>query len=202
MVGSIAPKNRDHMEQWPRYLLYYILRFVPSVVAWIVLFGALLNGKHLLGGPGTTYPMWSFGFWLDVQQSETASEFSNYKEALLAIQNFCLLVYVSMLVVSSASFVHRVYSVVEINVFANVAWLGAACICIVSQFVFCVVSTGSISVTDHVNITTSYYALFAWPVLILILDEAVKAHHRSFAYSVNNLAMMEFQTILGMHSPK
>lgn len=73
---------------------------------------------------------------------------------------------------------------------------------LILQILFCIVSVYSVSVPS-VNLTDfRWYVFLPWPLLILLLDEACKAHDRRHRDFNHKKARQHFDTILGMHSPK
>jgi uncharacterized Tic20 family protein len=204
LITSMPSKNKEFFTEWRRYTMYYIIRFLPSIAMWLFVFVILLQNVNQ---PGYSSPfvMFNIKHWGDGPANDALRAWYRYDISLLAIQNYSLLLYVVSMVVSNLSFVSKVHSIIEVNVFTNTTWMMIASLALVLQLVFCIISTNGLNPGEFIHwnrtVTNLLFSCIAWPFAVFILDEIVKKNHREFFVRANALALFEFQTVLGMHSP-
>jgi hypothetical protein len=106
----------------------------------------------------------------------------------------------------SPTFLHRSLPPWRYSPFANVWWIGGACLALVLQILFTTVSL-SIRPKPFSNVSLSdvnwyvYVIAFTWLVPQYVIQEVIKAHDEKVYSRKQKRAKLEFHTRLGMHSP-
>ncbi len=224
-LRSISCKNTLNEEAHsPLFLLgLFLVRFLPSALAYAGLFSALvlnLNDVSVVVDPasGATENVASIPraqhFWSSHALTRTSLLLSASEEwayTLRAVQLFALFIFVVVLVLLSASFVNRGYSVfVLLPHRHNPVWTGAAALALVLHLGFTLLflltdvpSTCSPRPAAVVDFARSpcWPLLVLWPAVVLAVEEVAKRKHLTLILDDIRDRFFEFDTQLGMHSP-
>jgi magnesium-transporting ATPase (P-type) len=181
-----------------RYVVYFLTRFAPSALIYLVLYLWLLHESAEKASFGDIR---SNFYW---STSYPRALFNNraFQSLQLTVQNYALVAFVAALAVHSAGFVYRYDSVRQTSPLKNRAWIICALVCVLLQVCFCIVSVFSVSAPRVELVSFRWYIFLAWPFLIVALDEVCKRHDRIRRDFLHKKARQHFDTVLGMHSPK
>ncbi|KAI9484564.1 hypothetical protein BDB00DRAFT_854740 [Zychaea mexicana] len=188
-------KNIEHLTGLVRFMVYFLLRFLPLIIICIIIYTMTLiyslgiPASQAFGGLGSS----DRGGWLHWTREE--------QWAVLYAQNLMLISFVWCLAWMSPSFLHRTFSLYHSIPFKNKVWVGAFFIVIALQFVFCAVSLVHgpfqlASIPWYV-----YFLGLIWPVIAVPVQELVKMHDDKEFTRFQKRSKLEFSTKLGMHSP-
>ncbi|KAI8645616.1 hypothetical protein BD408DRAFT_360915 [Parasitella parasitica] len=185
-------KNIEHLTDFWRFMCYFVLRFIlvitmcVAIYAMTLIYSLGINITDAFGKFGTN----GWYHWTTEEQW-----------AVTYAQNFMLLSFVWYLACISPSFLHRTSSLVEFIPFRNRIWIGAFFLSVILQFCFCAVSLAH-GPFDLSKIPWFVYFLgFAWPVVLMPVQELVKMHDNKEFTRFQKRSKLEFSTKLGMHSP-
>ncbi|KAF9899771.1 hypothetical protein EC991_008337 [Linnemannia zychae] len=193
-MTMMPSKNMSPLRDLPRFIIYFLARFILPIGMCVFVF---LYSLHIYDGQeGYHFLFNSFGNgtpWLQWSENE--------QWALLYAQNFTMIIWVWYMVWMSSTFMSRALSLRSFKPWKNRTWIGACVLCLVLQFVFCVVSLfkGPHKVKDVP--WWLFVVSFLWPILFMPIQEAVKARDLRECIRAQKLAKLEFNTKLGMHSP-
>jgi magnesium-transporting ATPase (P-type) len=199
LMSSIASKNDKALfEDRMRWGLYFVAQFVPSVSVYIAIFLWIVHETSGFGEAVLTSYYW------DLTSNELADD-NNFRTALLKSQNYALVAWVWFLAVHSMTMVHRNLSLRAYNPFTNKLWAACAAGAVLLQIMFCAISVSSSedSSVRYTSIDPYIYIIVAvWPLFVIAITELTKAHDRRTVDRQQRKARLEFDTKLGMHSPK
>jgi hypothetical protein len=166
--------------------------------------------------------VWSLGVYLvetypDAASSCTAStsakstwhdviwcnKFESYDtEEMVAAQRntsaFVVLFLAITLCVQSSSFLYRTHSVLAQPPFKNIVWLGGVFVALSLQFVYSMLSADSFTWVPW----EMWLVIFLWPVFVLAINEKVNAYDARTYDRYVKFLQLEFDTRLGMYSPR
>ena len=195
VMKRLADKNIDIAADSGRHLLYFLLRFLPSIVIYALFFLVFLHSSY------DSSTLFSTFYWQSPYAGGSLSDDPRYSRVLVAVQTYSLCIYVLALIVHSLSFVHRYESLHRLNPGKSRVWLLTCVLVFVAQVLFTMVS---VLCVDSVGVSLGWYwwLWFVWPFLIVCVDELVKVHDRHKREFYHNRARSHFDTVLGMWSPK
>ncbi|CEG40071.1 Uncharacterized conserved protein [Plasmopara halstedii] len=214
-------KNEElDMEQdLSRLIAYFIGRHVPSVLLSLAvfecLFGFSLEASNF-ADPNTFeakifYEYRWLDFVLDTDLETMMPRSAAVKAAVDRAEAGMLLVIGICIVTSSCGYLYRCESIFKQSPLRNIIWVTTACALLCLQFIFSILRAGIIG-ADGVtlwhfvsqSVPQSLWALVfgVWPLVILSVDEAIKIHDRRHFVRYNKFLRMQFDTRLGMWSPK
>ncbi|KAI8140299.1 hypothetical protein BJV82DRAFT_671729 [Fennellomyces sp. T-0311] len=185
-------KNIEHLTGLTRFMVYFLLRFLPLIVICIIIYcTTLINSlgipaSQAFGGLGSNG-------WLHWTREE--------QWAVLYAQNYMLIAFVWCLAWMSPSFLHRTFSLYHSIPFKNKVWIGAFFGVIILQFCFCAVSLANGPFQLGSIPWYVYFLGFIWPVIAVPAQELVKMHDDKEFTRFQKRSKLEFSTKLGMHSP-
>ncbi|CEI97849.1 hypothetical protein RMCBS344292_11974 [Rhizopus microsporus] len=185
-------KNIEHLQDFWRFMYYFVLRFILIIAMCIVIYSLTLvyslgiNVSEIFGKFGAN----GWYHWTPEEQW-----------AVIYAQNFLLISFVWYLAFISYSFLHRTASIIEFIPFRNTVWIGAFFVSIALQFCFCAVSLahGPFELSSFPWFI--YFLGFAWPIVLIPVQEVVKMHDSKEFTRFQKRSKLEFSTKLGMHSP-
>ncbi|KAI7862736.1 hypothetical protein BDF14DRAFT_1851990 [Spinellus fusiger] len=185
-------KNIEHLTDLGRFMVYFILRFVPLVIMCIAVFSLTL-AYSLKTNVSDIFGHFGESGWLHW----TAEE----QWAVLYAQNFMLLVLVWYFAWMSPSFLHRTSSLIEFIPFRNRIWISAFFLSIVLQIIFCAISLAHGPFELSRIPWLVYFIGLAFPLVLVPVQELVKMHDNKEFTRFQKRSKLEFSTKLGMHSP-
>ncbi|KAI9998101.1 hypothetical protein PInf_002435 [Phytophthora infestans] len=208
----------DTEEDLPRLVAYFVGRHVPSVLLSIAVFECLL-GFSLQASNAADPSAFGENFreyrWTDfVLDSELVTMMPRPAVVSAAVDRAeagMLLLIGVCIVTSSCGYLYRCESMFELSPFRNVMWVATACLLLCFQFALSMLRAGIVGadgvtlwhfVSQSVPCTFWGVTLGVWPLAILGVDEAVKTHDRRHLVRYNKFLRMQFDTRLGMWSPK
>ncbi|XP_068236058.1 endoplasmic reticulum magnesium-transporting P-type ATPase isoform X5 [Palaemon carinicauda] len=197
--------------------LYYVCKFVPSVVV-ILLCGGITLATFCMDiaeqQNSTCYYIYP-DLVTNVANGSTKTEEhcgwkgwgGHHNHSLNAVQNgvaFLIVLYFCMI---SVSFVHRMYQLWKRNPLTNKWWAASVFVVLVLQIVY-----GSISISLHSYSETTGPSLadvpiwlwliaFVWPIMLIPINELIKRREIRVNVRYQKRARLEFGTKLGMNSP-
>ncbi|KAI9276049.1 hypothetical protein BY458DRAFT_454486 [Sporodiniella umbellata] len=185
-------KNIEHLQDFWRFMVYFVLRFTLVVLMCIAIF-CLTLCYSLKVGVDRIFGQFGEHGWYHWTEEE--------QWAVLYAQNFFLLSFVWYMGFVSLSFLHRTASVIEFVPFKNKVWVGAFFVSVIFQLCFCAVSLahGPFGLSQFPWFV--YLLIFAWPIVLVPVQELVKLHDNKEFTRFQKRSKLEFSTKLGMHSP-
>jgi hypothetical protein len=100
--------------------------------------------------------------------------------------------------VQSSSFLYRTHSVLAQPPFKNIVWLGGVFVALSLQFVYSMLSADSFTWVPW----EMWLVIFLWPVFVLAINEKVNAYDARTYDRYVKFLQLEFDTRLGMYSPR
>ncbi|KAF2069378.1 hypothetical protein CYY_009303 [Polysphondylium violaceum] len=196
VMTTLSPKNNKEFKHIPTFAQYIAIRLVPSILLTTFFF---LWSLHSLTGAS-----WAniFGASLSDWDGRSNPDVS-YSDALLVSQNIMMFAFVYYLCITSISFIHHTESIRKFNPLRNYVWVGIVILCLSLQIAFSFISLkaiGGIHLLKQVS-WELYIVLFAWAIVVIILDEFVKNLYKKWFEDLQLELRLEFDTKLGMHSP-
>ena len=218
-MKQMPDKNEDHLKDKLIFLVYFAMRFIPHFAILVFLFLWFLHSAY------DSNKIWATFYWNQINQGSAWSGLDSYNNielnslnstdrlldshwfqtTLIICQNYAILFLVWIFTFLSMSFLHRFKSIRNYNPFKNVVWILACLVAWLLQTVFCLVSLYSISHTNYLQFYPPVGVIviaLCWPICCICIDETVKHHDAGrFAYYQRKLRL-NFDTKLGMYSPK
>jgi len=200
LIKQIPPKIRKVDRNTAiRYLIYWLIDFGLSLIVCTIIF------------TWTVYGVWHgednlIEFKMVFGSSVTSAliNSNNYTVAVLYGQNIMLLAMVLFFVSSSIHYLHRrcrIYQLINM-IGINYCWIISVITCIIAQAVFLIISVrNELSAWKHVPWGV-YIIIVCWPAVLLALQEFIKTRYKKYFEKEQLFAKLEFETRLGMHSPK
>lgn len=208
IMTRTPPKNEDgHVEHFSRYLSYFLIRTVPSALICVVSYSSIFCYSLAFDQPMQISNAWHF-YCSDISKFEVNAHTSqvaiNRAEALTSFYIVVCLVSISF------SMMYRSESVVVESPFRNRVWVLMTVATILFQFVFMQLHVWQLesSISKFWEFAKTgvpwYFWLlwFIWPLMALIVDEMVKVHDRNLLTRYFKFLRMQFDTRLGMWSPR
>ncbi|TDH70908.1 hypothetical protein CCR75_002927 [Bremia lactucae] len=209
----------DIAEDLPRLVSYFVGRHVPSVLLSLAvfecLFGFSLEASHAanlntLRNVKFNEYRWT-DFILDTELLALKPRPAIVVAAVDRAEAGMLLIICLCIVTSSCGYLYRCESMFKQSPFRNTIWVTTACFLIFLQLILSMLRAGVIGadgvslwhfVSQSVPRTFWVITLGMWPFAILGLDEAIKTHDKRYFVRYNKFLRMQFDTRLGMWSPK
>lgn len=206
----------DLSDDLPRLIAYFIIRHVPSALVAIVVFECLIgfslqSSSVRLDDIDGRYNDYQ---WSDFMLSNELFLLRPRPPAVTtavdrAEAGMLLMIGLSVLA-SSCGYLYRTESLLVASPFRNRMWLGVTIVLAIAQVVISVLRAGLIGVDGSMlwqfvtgAIPWKFWLLFlVWPIVIIVVDEAAKAHDRAHLVRYYKFMRMQFDTRLGMWSPK
>jgi hypothetical protein len=206
VMRELSDKNYDALEHKCRAAVYFALLMVPSALSYCFVFYWLLRQvlidysertfyEHLL-----THQLWDpeallmpVGVWDSV---------------VLSVQAAAMLPLVIVVVVHSSSFVHRTASIRRENPCENHMWSAACLACIVMQCGITVFTIWGADLPQELLdrlLGASWQVgiiLLVWCTVMVFVAEGIKHNADKIRNTHHKKSRMQFETVLGMHSPK
>jgi hypothetical protein len=204
VMREVSDKNYDELGNKCRAAFYFVSLMVPSALSYCFVFFWVLRQMLADNFDGPFYEhLWELQLW---EQHEMPVDV--WDGVVLSVQAAAMLPLVIVLAVHSMSFVYRTASIRKENPCENHLWRAVCAACILLQIcatVFTIVVADLpaellgrlLGASWHVAIM-----LLVWCIVVVIVAEIVKAHAEKRRKSHHRKAMMQFETVLGMHSPK
>lgn len=209
-------KNEDVelAEDLPRLAAYFVARHLPSALLAIVVFEALL-GLSLEAARAQLDSEYAAYSWVDFVIHNSVSLSRPRPPAVEAAVNraeagMLLVVGVSILA-SSCGYLYRCESVLSMSPLRNRIWVGTCALLVVVQVLLSALRAGlegsdGISLWRFVSSVVPWafwvLVLVVWPLAVIAVDEVVKTHDRRHMTRYYKFLRMQFDTRLGMWSPK
>ncbi|GMF12304.1 unnamed protein product [Phytophthora lilii] len=208
----------DMEEDLPRLIAYFLGRHLPSVLLCIVVFECLL-GFSLEAANNSDYSAFGTKFsgfrWIDfIFDSELVTRrprpvvieaaVDRAEAGMLLMIGLCILT-------SSCGYLYRCESMFKLSPFRNIMWVAVASTLFCLQFVLSMLRAGLVGadgvtlwhfVSQSVPLVFWIAILCVWPFIIIIVDEAIKTHDKRHLVRYSKFLRMQFDTRLGMWSPK
>lgn len=202
-------KNTDGpVEPLSRYIWYFVLRFMPSVVVAVVIYEWVL-------GQSLVYSKLSDSWF---QAITTREYFATYpysvqvSSSLDRAEAFLMAFVTISICTSSMSMLYRADSIFVEYPTRNRVWVGTVVVLLILQFGLWIAKSGVEGVdgtsligfiSDANGLSWYFWLLFGlWPLVIVVIDETVKMAHRKILVRYYKFLRMQFDTRLGMWSPK
>ncbi|GAB9475169.1 hypothetical protein Gpo141_00012271 [Globisporangium polare] len=216
-VMKQTPRKNEEIElqeDLPRLATYFVIRHLPSALISIVVFECLLgfsleSSRSQLGGKYVEYT------WLDFMLHNSIV-LSQPRPAVVAAavdraEAGMLLVIGLSILASSCGYLYRCESIFSMSPFRNIIWLGTCALLLCVQLIISMARAGFVGGDGHtlwyfVSEVVPWYfwmlILLVWPLVVIAVDEAVKSHDRHHMARYYKFLRMQFDTRLGMWSPK
>ncbi|OWZ08443.1 hypothetical protein PHMEG_00019019 [Phytophthora megakarya] len=218
-----TPRKNEEFEMeedLPRLVAYFLGRHLPSVLMCIVVFECLLGFISLEAS--NIADSFSFGndnfrgfrwmdFVLDNELVTIRPRPPAVEAAVDRAEAGMLLMIGICIVTSSCGYLYRCESMFELSPFRNIMWFTISSMLlglhvIISSLRARLVGADGITLWHFVSQSVPWSFWFAilgvWPLIIVGIDEAVKAHDKRHLVRYNKFLRMQFDTRLGMWSPK
>lgn len=216
-VMKQTPRKNEEIElqeDLPRLAAYFVVRHLPSALVSILVFECLLGfsleaSREQLGDEYVAYT------WIDFIMRNSTILARPRPPAVDAAVNRAeagmLLVIGFSIVASSCGYLHRCESIFSMSPLRNRIWLGTCALVVCVQLVISVLRAGieggdGFSLWWFVSSIVPWLfwllALIVWPLTVIAVDEVAKAHDRRHMTRYYKFLRMQFDTRLGMWSPK
>jgi len=213
----------DTEDDSPRLVAYFVIRHVPSALLAIVAFECLLgfslqaSAASLSTVDGLDVAKYGDYSWIDfVLKSNDLVLLRPRPPALTTAVDRAeagmLLMIALSIIASSAGYLYRCESLLAASPLRyNRTWMAAAALLLLVQSVISVVRAGLVgsdgsTLWQFASQSVPWYfwvlCYLGWPLLVVATDEAVKAHDRAHLSRYYKFMRMQFDTRLGMWSPK
>ncbi|XP_013405045.1 transmembrane protein 94-like, partial [Lingula anatina] len=200
-------KNEDYLTKdvIVQYIVYFILRFVPSLLIILLCFGFSLYGLCVKNTGMAEACHACFGNMQYSTPGDWRGWSTQYHSGLVLAQNILLSQFVLYTVLSSVSSVHRYYHLWRRAPCTNKLWCVVAPAILVLQVIYSICDVhvyreGESALLADIPVVTWVVAVI-WPLLLLPLLEMVKMHEIKLAVRYQKRARLNFGTKLGMNSP-
>lgn len=208
----------DMEEDLTRLVAYFIGRHLSSVLLCLTVFECLLGfsleastvtDPNCLGDEKFQNYRWT-DFALDNELVTMVPRPAAVEAAVDRAEAGMLLMIGICIVTSSCGYLYRCESVFKQSPFRNIMWVTTACVLLCLQLIFSMLLAGNVG-ADDISLwqfvsqsvpQTFWVVVGVWPFAILGLDEAIKAHDKRHLVRYNKFLRMQFDTRLGMWSPK
>ncbi|CAI5720805.1 unnamed protein product [Peronospora destructor] len=166
----------DMEDDLPRLIVYFLMRHVPSVLLSIA-----------VPRPATV-----------------AAAMDRAEAGMLLSIGICV-------VASSCGYLYRCESIFKVSPFQNIVWVTVASVLLCLQFILSTLHAGIIGADGVLlwhfvsqGVPRVFWVLIVgvWPLVIICVDEAVKMYDKRHLVRYNKFLRMQFDTRLGMWSPK
>jgi len=198
VMVRLADKNIEilNFNEFLRHFLFWSARFLPSALIYTLMtlwfIHASTNNEEIF----KTF------YWQGKYGGGDLLNNSTFYRQLLAVQVYSECILVLVWIFHSISFVYRFESIKKLNPFINRWWINSCIFSLILQIIFAVITVVSVD-RPAVNFDDWYwYIFFAWPPLLIIVDELIKTRERRKREFAQHRARSHFDTVLGMHSPK
>ncbi|XP_052262626.1 transmembrane protein 94-like isoform X3 [Dreissena polymorpha] len=209
-VMSIATsKNNNHIpkEMIQRFILYFLVRFLPPVLVALVCYGLTLHSFCAAQDTSTNTTLCAVFDILHKPLDPRRTWTEEFSGGLVLAQNIFTFLIVLYFEVISLSFVHWKDHLWEQFPATNKLWLLTVPLLLCGQIVFCVcdVSVRSGEVRHTMALSDVHPGVWslglAFPVVMVIINELVKHREVKVAVRCQKRARLDFGTKLGMNSP-
>ncbi|XP_064610858.1 transmembrane protein 94-like isoform X2 [Liolophura sinensis] len=201
-------KNNRHInkEVILQFLLYYGLRFVPSVAICLVCCGLNSVAACASGSSDLANRTACLYFQSDSEMDVWNSWEISYREEISLIQNFVLFQLVLYFVLISMSYVHKYNHVWQSPPFTNRGWLAVCITLLLCQLVYFVCDVAANSHQEMPALlgfipVISWGLALGWPLILVAYTELVKMQEIKLWVRYQKRARLNFGTKLGMNSP-
>ncbi|GMF38492.1 unnamed protein product [Phytophthora fragariaefolia] len=209
----------DMDEDLPRLIAYFVGRHVPSVLMSIVVFECLLGfslqasniaNPDIFGDNKFRTFQW-MDFVLDNELVTMRPRLTAVEAAVDRAEAGMLLMIGLCIVTTSCGYLYRCESIFKLSPFRNVMWAGAASLLLCLQLAISalrarIVGADGVTLWQFVSqsVPWSFWVvvLGVWPLIIIAVDEVIKTHDKRHLVRYNKFLRMQFDTRLGMWSPK
>ncbi|KAE8999949.1 hypothetical protein PF010_g15028 [Phytophthora fragariae] len=209
----------DTEEDLPRLVGYFVGRHVPSVLVSIFVFECLLGFSlqaSNMDDPSTfgDDKFRTFGwmdFVLDNELVAMRPRPAAVEAAVDRAEAGMLLMIGLCIVTSSCGYLYRCESIFTLSPFRNMMWVGTTSVLLCLQLAISslrakVVGVDGVTLWHFVShsVPWSFWVVIlgVWPLIIIAVDEAIKTHDKRHLVRYNKFLRMQFDTRLGMWSPK
>jgi magnesium-transporting ATPase (P-type) len=203
----------DSDSDLPRLAWYFVLRHLPSVVVAILVYESIF-GFSLEANRSTLDESYRSYRWIDFVLHESLTQERPRPRAVAAAIDraeaaMIFLIGISV-IASSTSYMYRCESIFVASPLRNRIWTVSATMLVGVQLVISVGCAG-LSGSDGMRLSTFavhavpwyfWCGLLSWPAITLVVDEVVKSHDRHHLTRYYRFLRMQFDTRLGMWSPK
>jgi magnesium-transporting ATPase (P-type) len=217
-----TPRKNEEFEmeeELPRLVAYFAGRHLPSTLMAIAVFECLLGfslqasnaADPFVLGEGRFREFRWMDFVLDNDLVTMRPRPSAVQAAVDRAEAGMLLVIGLCIVTSSCGYLYRSASIFKVSPFRNIMWTTTAAVLLCFQLVLSVLRAGIVGadgVTLWDFVSKSVPGIFwlavvgVWPLVVIGVDEAIKTHDKRHLIRYNKFLRMQFDTRLGMWSPK
>ncbi|RLN49540.1 hypothetical protein BBJ29_005080 [Phytophthora kernoviae] len=217
-----TPRKNEEFEtddDLPRLVSYFLVRHVPSALMSIIVFECLLGFSLQAANSVDPYAFGSDRFrefrWMDFILDNSLVTMrprpTVVQTAVHRAEAGMFLMIGICIVTSSCGYVYRCESIFKLSPFRNVIWVVVAFVLLCLQLLLSMVRAGFVGADGvtlwnfvSASVPWTFWAVVfgVWPLLIVAIDEAVKTHDKRHLVRYNKFLRMQFDTRLGMWSPK
>uniref|UniRef100_K3WDV0 Cation-transporting P-type ATPase C-terminal domain-containing protein n=1 Tax=Globisporangium ultimum (strain ATCC 200006 / CBS 805.95 / DAOM BR144) TaxID=431595 RepID=K3WDV0_GLOUD len=215
-VMKQTPRKNEEIElqeDLPRLATYFLIRHVPSALLAIVVFECLLgfslaSSRAQLGDEYRDFQWFDFMLHNSIVLARPRPPV--VAAAVDRAEAGMLLLIGASILASSCGYLYRCESIFSMSPLRNRMWLGASTGLLVVQLTISMVRAGLAGSDGHslwffIGEAVPWYfwtVFFVWPMIVIAVDEAVKSHDRHHMTRYFKFLRMQFDTRLGMWSPK
>lgn len=213
----------DTQDEMPRLVAYFIIRHVPSALLAIVVFHCLVGYSLQAAVASTDFlgPLDVTSYrdyrWIDfvLRNNEIVVLRPRPPAVTAAVDRAeagMLLLIALSIIASSSGYLYRCESLLtSMPTRCNRMWIVAASALLVIQIIISIFRAGitgadGSSLWHFMSSSVPWFVwvLFfvVWPLVVIATDEAVKSHDRAYITRYYRFMRMQFDTRLGMWSPK
>ncbi|CAI5705684.1 unnamed protein product [Peronospora effusa] len=209
----------DMEDDLPRLIVYFLIRHVPSVLLSIAVFECLLGFSLQASSLSDPNAFGSGRFhnfrWMDFmfdnelvtvrpRPATVAAAMDRAEAGMLLSIGICI-------VASSCGYLYRCESIFIVSPFQNIMWVTVASVLVCLQLILSTLRAGVVGADEVLlwhfvsqSVPRVFWVLTVgvWPLVIICVDEAVKMHDKRHLVRYNKFLRMQFDTRLGMWSPK
>ncbi|RLO13791.1 hypothetical protein DYB28_005448, partial [Aphanomyces astaci] len=196
-----------------RLCMYFLVRYVPSAIfvniIFQVIFGLSLQFAAEAASLNPSHESW----WYFANKGPLLFVHPRPPVIMAALDRaeaFLLLAMGWFCIFSSISHCYRSYSIFSESPFRNHPWMLTCVVCVVLQIGVSVWRAGGLVGGDGLALDAFvrfipgyvWLALGVWPILVVLVDELAKQHDHRLLIRYYKFLRMQFDTRLGMWSPK
>ncbi|ETV72849.1 hypothetical protein H257_12204 [Aphanomyces astaci] len=196
-----------------RLCMYFLVRYVPSAIfvniVFQVIFGLSLQFAAEAASLNPSHESW----WYFANKGPLLFVHPRPPVIMAALDRaeaFLLLAMGWFCIFSSISHCYRSYSIFSESPFRNHPWMLTCVVCVVLQIGVSVWRAGGLVGGDGLALDAFvrfipgyvWLALGVWPILVVLVDELAKQHDHRLLIRYYKFLRMQFDTRLGMWSPK
>ncbi|CAH0518116.1 unnamed protein product [Peronospora belbahrii] len=209
----------DMEDDLPRLVTYFVCRHVPSVLLSIAVFECLLGFSLQASSISDPRAFENERFhdfrWMNFifdnelltvkpRPAIVAAAVDRAEAGMLLSIGICI-------VTSSCGYLYRCESIFKVSPFRNIMWVAVAFLLLCLQLLVSTLRAGIVGADGIIlwhfasqSVPRVFWvvSLGVWPLIIICVDEVLKTHDKRHLVRYNKFLRMQFDTRLGMWSPK